>query len=98
FDFANLHHTSLADCELKHAKLDNTNIDTTIFNGSRLEYAQIDGDVMMLYGYQWFVSARHGMLKIGCQCHLVETWENFSDEEIEKMSSDALVFWQEYKN
>ena len=38
-----------------------------------------------------------GMMRIGCQNHSVESWKNFTDEEIKRMDSDALDFWNKYK-
>ena len=38
-----------------------------------------------------------GMMRIGCQNHSVESWKNFTDEEIKRMDSNALDFWNKYK-
>lgn len=36
-------------------------------------------------------------MRIGCQNHKVEQWKAFTDQEISRMDSDALKFWNQYK-
>ena len=36
-------------------------------------------------------------MRIGCQNHKVEQWKAFTDQEISRMDSDALSFWNQYK-
>ena len=36
-------------------------------------------------------------MRIGCQNHKVEQWKAFTDQEISRMDSDALQFWNQYK-
>ena len=36
-------------------------------------------------------------LQIGCQRHLIEEWQNFSDETIAKMDKGALEWWSKWK-
>jgi len=39
-----------------------------------------------------------GKIKIGCQSHKTQEWENFTDSEIDYMSPVALEFWNKNKN
>ncbi len=36
-------------------------------------------------------------IKIGCELHSINDWDNFTDEEINDMDSHALTFWSTYK-
>ncbi|WP_252717989.1 hypothetical protein [Acinetobacter ursingii] len=36
-------------------------------------------------------------MRIGCQNHKVEQWKAFTDQEISRMDSNALKFWNQYK-
>ncbi|WP_307005596.1 hypothetical protein [Acinetobacter baylyi] len=36
-------------------------------------------------------------MKIGCQEHKVQDWKSFTDQEISRMDSDALTFWNQHK-
>jgi len=47
----------------------------------------------------WSVNIyKTGKIKIGCQYHVTQEWENFTDSEIAKMSPFALKFWNKNKN
>jgi len=52
----------------------------------------------MISTLNWLVSINGlGMMRIGCQFHRIEKWKAFSDEEISKMDSKALYFWNQHK-
>ena len=47
---------------------------------------------------RWLVCINgFGYMRIGCQNHKVEQWKAFTDQEISRMDSDALKFWNQYK-
>lgn len=47
---------------------------------------------------RWLVCINgFGYMRIGCQNHKVEQWKAFTDQEISRMDSDALSFWNQYK-
>jgi hypothetical protein len=48
-------------------------------------------------GLIWDVVISDYDMRIGCQIHPFEEWENFTDSEIDEMSPHALAFWKEYK-
>ena len=38
-------------------------------------------------------------IQIGCKIHTLEEWENFTDDDIDKMDKGkALLFWKKYKD
>ena len=45
----------------------------------------------------WPVGYTHDTLQIGCQRHLIAEWQVFSDEEIGRMDSRALSWWEIWK-
>ena len=47
---------------------------------------------------QWPVEYCADLMRIGCQQHSLEEWENFTDEQIDDMDFDALEWWEEWKN
>lgn len=53
---------------------------------------------IQILGLRWLITIRaNNTMKIGCQDHSLESWENFNDEEIEIMSYSAPIFWKQYK-
>jgi len=36
-------------------------------------------------------------MRIGCEFHLIEEWENFTPAQIKIMDKNALKFWNENK-
>ena len=83
---------SLQDANLQYANL----------RGANLQYADLQGanlptDVIRIDGMRWGVTILHGHMSIGCQHHHVDDWDKFTDDEISKMDSKALEFWQANK-
>ena len=73
---------SLQDADLRWADLRGANLPT---------------DVIRIEGMLWDVTILHGHMSIGCQHHHVDDWDKFTDDEISKMDSKALEFWQANK-
>ena len=81
-------------------------LETAIADGANLRGANLWGanlqgaknTPLIITSLRWavFISGT-GMMRIGCQNHSVESWKNFTDEEIKRMDSDALDFWNKYK-
>ena len=61
--------------------------------------AWVSGDAqktpICISGLCWHITISDSLIKIGCECHTSEQWENFSDSEISKMDINALKFWNE---
>ena len=81
-------------------------LETAIADGANLRGANlVDANLegaknapVIISGLRWTVHiSGTGMMRIGCQNHSVESWKNFTDEEIKRMDSDALDFWNKHK-
>ena len=40
----------------------------------------------------------NNIIKIGCKKYSAEEWDNFTDDEISQMDSDALEWWKKWKS
>ncbi len=85
---ANLQHADLRSVDLRYANLQHANLRYCIGNSR---------EIKTLLALKWIVSWTATDLAIGCQQHSIEEWENFSDDEINKMDNEALVFWKAHK-
>ena len=71
-------------------------LETAIAEGANLEGAK--NNPLIITGLRWTVLiSGTGKMRIGCQEHSVEAWKNFNDDEIKRMNSNALAFWNMYK-
>jgi len=59
--------------------------------------ARVSLSPFYLSGARWNVTITPQNIAIGCRCHSHEEWERFTDEEISKMDSCALEFWNEWR-
>ena len=103
---ANLRGANLEDANLRGANLRDANLEDANLLGANLEDANLRGAnlrgakdaPLIIISLRWPVYiGGTGMMRIGCQNHSVESWKNFTDEEIKRMDSDALDFWNKYK-
>ena len=42
----------------------------------------------------YLISYIKDIVNIGCKSHTLEQWKRFTDEEINKMDTDALAWWK----
>ena len=89
---ANLRGANLQGADLRGADLRGADL-----KGADLRYADLPTDVIRIDGMLWDVTILHGHMRIGCQHHHVDDWDKFTDDEISKMDSKALEFWQANK-
>ena len=98
---ANLRGANLRGANLRGANLRGANLRGANLRGANLEDANLRGAKnvpILISGLQWIVVINGlGEMRIGCQRHSVEEWKSFDDNEISKMSPDALVFWNNHK-
>ncbi|WP_151760495.1 pentapeptide repeat-containing protein [Acinetobacter junii] len=98
---ANLRDANLEGANLRDANLEGANLRGANLRGANLWGANLEGakdSPLIITSLRWpiYISGT-GMMRIGCQNHSVEAWKNFTDEEIKRMDSDALEFWNKYK-
>jgi len=94
--------TAIAEeANLRGANLEGANLWGADLEGANLEGANL-GDAknapLIIPTLRWLVCINgFGYMRIGCQNHKVEQWKAFTDQEISRMDSDALKFWNQYK-
>ncbi len=108
---ANLRDANLRDADLGGADLRDANLRGADLRDANLRYADLrdanlrDADLggaknapLIIPTLRWLVCINgFGYMRIGCQNHKVEQWKAFTDQEISRMDSDALKFWNQYK-
>jgi uncharacterized protein YjbI with pentapeptide repeats len=86
---ANLWNADLRYANLKDTNLQDTNLRWVLGDGKRIK-TTIDR-------YRIVIMQEYGVMAIGCKQYSIDEWMNFSDEEINKMDTDALHWWKEGK-
>ena len=93
---ANLRGADLRDANLGGADLWGANLRDADLGGANLGGAK--NAPLIIPTLRWLVCINgFGYMRIGCQNHKVEQWKAFTDQEISRMDSDALKFWNQYK-
>ncbi|WP_197286469.1 pentapeptide repeat-containing protein, partial [Achromobacter sp. 2789STDY5608621] len=91
---ANLRGANLGDANLRGANLGDANLRDLVgiwaASGNLREIKAIQCDT-------WSVTYTATHMQIGCQFHALESWWSFTDEQISRMSCDALAWWQKWK-
>ena len=81
---------------VKTAIAEGANLWGADLGGANLEDAK--NAPLIIPTLRWLVCINgFGYMRIGCQNHKVEQWKAFTDQEISRMDSDALSFWNQYK-
>ena len=103
---ANLRGADLGDANLRGADLRGANLEDANLRDANLRDANLRGAnlrgaknaPLIIPTLRWLVCINgFGYMRIGCQNHKVEQWKAFTDQEISRMDSDALSFWNQYK-
>jgi hypothetical protein len=89
---ANLSWTNLSGANLSWANLSWTNL-----SGANLCGEKLTKNPLQIIGLKYWVMILEKQIKIGCEVHNAEEWEQFDDETISKMDSGALEWWKTYK-
>ncbi|WP_151731979.1 pentapeptide repeat-containing protein [Acinetobacter ursingii] len=93
---ANLWGANLRDANLGGANLRDANLGGANLRDADLRDAK--NAPLIIPTLRWLVCINgFGYMRIGCQNHKVEQWKAFTDQEISRMDSDALKFWNQYK-
>ncbi len=92
---------SLRDANLCGANLRGANLYDANLRGANLCGANLFGEKLkkppvLIENLNWSVTITDVHMKIGCQLHTIEDWRSFSDDEIDRMSPQALVFWKKH--
>jgi len=90
---ANLCGANLCDADLRDANLCDADL-----RDAKYGDAPMTMPPLYLTGLYWGVLILDQHMKIGCQLHSLEDWENFTDRDVIKMDGKrALKFWEKNK-
>jgi hypothetical protein len=96
---ANLQGAYLQGANLRGADLQGADLQGANLQGANVEKIEIKNTIITIQNLEYSIMIFSGYIKIGCQQHKMESWENFTDEEIIKMDSKkAIKFWKEWKS
>ena len=95
-DGADLRGADLRGADLRGADLRGADLYGANLRGADL-YGAKNAPMIINAGFPWdVIISGTGMMRIGCQNHSVEAWNNFTNEEISAMDSKALEFWKQF--
>ena len=88
----------LSEANLSRANLSEADLSGANLFRADLSWTNFDGDFPIIINTEiWSVIKCKNFIKIGCQTHSVDGWREFTDEQISRMDSKALVWWKKYK-
>ena len=79
--------------DLRYADLRYANLRSADLSYADLRYA----DLRILQTDIWTCYIQKEHIRIGCKFFTVSEWGNFTDNEISKMDSNALIWWKTWK-
>jgi hypothetical protein len=113
FRGADFRGADLSDAYLRGADLRSAYLRSAYLNGAYLRGADLTGadlrgaalwecignnkEVVTFFTEFYTVNFTRDFLNIGCRTYSYEEWFSFTDDEIYKMASDSLEFWNKYK-
>jgi hypothetical protein len=100
---ADLSSSNLRSANLSYANLRDANLNETVY----INDVKTSFEPLFITSLQWQVTIivsdktddidSKTYIIIGCQSHELEKWQNYHDESISKMDSEALDFWKQWK-
>ncbi|WYX08194.1 pentapeptide repeat-containing protein [Achromobacter xylosoxidans] len=106
---ADLRGANLGDADLRGAYLRDADLGGAYLRGANLRDADL-GELRGIWGASgnlreikaiqcdtWPVTYTATHMQIGCQFHELERWWSFTDEQIARMDSSALEWWQKWR-
>ena len=105
----NLSSADLSGSNLNNACLNNACLSSADLRGACLSSADLRGadlssavgnnrEIITLFINKYTVVFTRDTIQIGCKNYSIESWKNFSDEEILEMDSGALKWWKKWKD
>lgn len=98
----NLTDADLTGVNLRGVSLTGAKIDGVSLRGADLRGVKIDGEEvtkepLMIKGPYYWVLITERYMRIGCKRYTHQEWSEFKDPTIAAMDSEALEFWNEWK-
>ena len=88
-----LSHANLRGADLSHANLFDTNLRGADLFGQKIQRAPIQ-----INNLTWDVLITEHHMKIGCQMHTHQEWEDFTGDELAAMDNDAFEFAEKWRS
>ena len=99
---ADLRGADLRDANLSDANLRGADLRGAYLRGANLREANLDGETIKLTPlivsnliYQCLITDKY--MRLGCKRFTHSEWGNFNDKQISEMDTNALTFWQTWK-
>ena len=88
-----LSHANLRGADLSHANLFDTNLRGADLFGQKIQRAPIQ-----INNLTWPIIITEHHMKIGCQVHTHQEWEDFTGDELAAMDNDAFEFAEKWRS
>jgi len=89
---ANLRGAILRDADLGGAILRDADLGGANLDGEKLTRAPVS-----ILNLRWDVLITEGYMRIGCERHTHQEWNDFDEAAIRAMDSDAFDFWKQWR-
>ena len=93
----NFNGANLTRAKFDGATIHDISLERTILDGASYWQAGMEKGIAVIAGLEWYVYIFDAHIKIGCQMHSTDEWEEFEDAEIADMANSALAFWEVHK-
>jgi len=96
---ADLNGADLTGANLININLTGANLNGANLNGNDIAYCIGDGIIIKnIPDLTWHISYTKDVMAIGCEQHTIDQWKSFTDDEIDKIHTNALTFWNAHKS
>ena len=93
-----LSHANLRGADLSHANLSHANLFDTNLRGADLFGQKIQRAPIQINNLTWPIIITEHHMKIGCQVHTHQEWEDFTGDELAAMDNDAFEFAEKWRS
>ena len=95
---ANLRGANLCDADLRDANLCGADLCDANLRGANLYGQRIQKTPIQINNLTWDILITEYHMKIGCQVHTHQEWEDFTGDEISEMDESALEFAEKWRS
>ena len=96
--YSNLRGSDLSCSDLSYSNLRGFDLSGSILSCSNGKRIKIKKTPLQILGLQWPVIIFDFHMKIGCEFHSIKRWDEFNNDSINYMGSNALEFWKQNKS
>ena len=95
---SDLRGSDLSCSDLSYSNLRGSDLSGSILSCSNGKRIKIKKTPLQILGLQWPVIIFDFHMKIGCEFHSIKRWDEFNNDSINYMGSNALEFWKQNKS